>query len=128
MRKPEHLTRRERQVMDLLFEMGEATVNEVRDRLPDEPTYSAIRAVLARPVAKGELNFAERGPRDVYSPATNVDSARVSALRKVINTFFGSSSLKTMTALLDETSRQLSAEELQMLEKQLADARRRKRK
>jgi len=128
MRKPEHLTRRERQVMDLLFEMGEATVNEVRDRLPDEPTYSAIRAVLARLVAKGELNFAERGPRYVYSPAVNVDSARVSALRKVINTFFGGSSLKTMTALLDETSRQLSAEELQLLEKQLADARRRKRK
>ena len=128
MREPERLTRRERQVMEILFSMGGGTVSEVRDKLPDQPTYSSIRATLTRLVAKGELNYSQQGPRYVYSPAVNVSKARMSALKKVVDTFFGGSSLKTMTALLGEVSKQVSPEELEELERQVADAKRRKAK
>lgn len=128
MRKPEQLTRRERQIMELLVAMGEGTVNDVRDRLPDDPSYSSIRAALTRLVAKGELTYSEQGPRYVYAPTVQLSKARRSALKSLIDTFFGGSSLKTMTALLDETSKQLSAEELEELQKQVADAKRRKGK
>jgi len=128
MREPERLTRRERQVMEILFSIGEGTVNDVRDMLPDNPTYSSIRAALTRLVAKGELNSSERGPRYVYSPAVNVSKARMSALKKVVDTFFGGSSLKTMTALLGAVSKKVSAAELEELERQVAEAKRRRTK
>lgn len=128
MRNPDQLTRRERQLMELLVAMGEGTVNEVRARLPGEPSYSSIRAAMNRLVSKGELTYSEQGPRYVYSPAVELKTARRSALRNMINTFFGGSNLKTMTALLDETSRQLSATELEELQKRIADAKRRKTK
>jgi predicted transcriptional regulator len=126
MRNPELLTRRERQIMELLLVMGEGAVNDVRDRCPDDPSYSSIRAALARLVAKGELTYQEKGPRYVYAPAVHLHKARRSALRNMIDTFFGGSSLKTMTALLDETSRQLSAAELEELQNLVTDAKRRK--
>jgi len=126
MREPERLTRRERQVMEILFSMGGGTVNDVRDGLPDNPTYSSIRATLARLAAKGELSYSEQGPRYLYSPAVSVGKARMSALKKVVDTFFGGSSLKTMTALLGEVSKQVGAAELEELEKQVADAKRRR--
>ena len=114
--------------MELLFSMGEGTVNDVRDRLPDDPSYSSIRAAMTRLVAKEELNFSAHGPRYVYSPAVQLGKARRSALRNIVDTFFGGSSMKTMTALLDEVSRQSSAEELEELQKQVAEAKRRKTK
>ena len=128
MRKPDQLTRRERQIMELLFAMGGGTVNEVRDKLADDPSYSSIRAAMTRLVAKGELTYSEQGPRYVYAPAVQLNKARRSALKNMIDTFFGGSSLKTMTALLDESSKQLSTEELEELQKQVADAKRRKGK
>jgi predicted transcriptional regulator len=128
MRNPEQLTRRERQIMELLVAMGEGTVKEVRARLPGDPSYSSIRAAMNRLLAKGELTCSELGPRYVYAAAVELKTARRSALRNMINTFFGGSSLKTMTALLDETSRHLSAAELEELQKLVADAKRRKGK
>jgi BlaI family transcriptional regulator, penicillinase repressor len=128
MQKLERLTRRERQVMDALFPMGGGTVNEVREKLPDQPSYSSIRAVLTRLVAKGELTYSEQGPRYVYAPAMDVTKARKSALTKLVDTFFGGSSFKTMTALLGDLSGQLSAAELEELQKQVADAKRRKKR
>jgi BlaI family transcriptional regulator, penicillinase repressor len=126
MRKPDQLTRRERQIMELLFALGEGTVNDVRDKLSDDPSYSSIRAAMTRLVAKGELNYSEQGPRYVYSPAVQLNKARRSALKNMIDTFFGGSSLKTMTALLDEAAKQLTAEELEELHRQVAEAKRRK--
>jgi len=126
MRKPEELTRRERQIMELVFAMGEGTVNDVRDKLADDPSYASIRAAMTRLVAKGELTYFEQGPRYVYAPAIQLNKARRSALKNMVDTFFGGSSLKTMTALLDEAAKQLSAEELDELQKQVVEAKRRK--
>jgi predicted transcriptional regulator len=112
--------------MELVFAIGESTVNDVRDKLPDDPSYSSIRAAMTRLVAKGELTYSEQGPRYLYSPAVQLNKARRSALKNMIDTFFGGSSLKTMTALLDEASKQLSAEELDELQKQISEAKRRK--
>lgn len=122
MKEVERLTRRERQVMDIIFALREGTVNEVREKLPEAASYSAVRAVLNRLVSKGELNYSEQGPRYLYSPAVNVSTARKSALKKLTNTFFGGSALQTMTALLGEASEELSAEELAELEDLIAQA------
>ena len=99
-----------------------------RDRLPDDPSYSSIRAAMTRLVAKGELNYSEQGPRYVYSPAVQLVKARRFALKKLVDTFFGGSSLKTMTALLDDASKQLSREEFEELQKQVTEAKRRRAK
>ena len=126
MTEQEHLTRRERQVMEVIFSIGEGTVSDVRERLPDSPSYSAIRAALNRLVSKEELIAQERGPRYVYSPATNISTARKSALKKIRDTFFGGSSLKTLTALLGDASAELTKQELEELEQLIAKAKRRK--
>lgn len=126
MSQSERLTRRERQVMDVLFAMEQGTVNDVRESLPDFPSYSATRAVLNRLVDKRELNITEQGPRYVYSPAVSVSAARKTALQKVMNTFFGGSSLEAMAALLGEASDELDAEEIERLETLIAKAQRKK--
>ena len=122
----EKLTRRERQVMDVIFAVGKATVNDVRQQLSEPLTYSAARAVLTRLVNKGELKFFEDGPRYVYSPATTLSKARKTALKKIRDTFFGGSSLQTMTALLGESADELSTEELDALEEIVKTAKKKK--
>ncbi len=122
----EKLTRRERQVMDVIFAVGKATVNDVRQQLSEPLTYSAARAVLTRLVNKGELKFSEDGPRYVYSPATTLSKARKTALKKIRDTFFGGSSLQTMTALLGESADELSTEELDALEEIVKTAKKKK--
>jgi len=124
----EKLTRRERQVMDVIFTLGKGSVTDVRNKLPDALSYSADRAVLTRLVNKGELKISEDGPRYVYSPATNLLRARKTALQKIKDTFFGGSSLQTMTALLGETAEELSREELEELEALVAEAKRKKQR
>jgi BlaI family transcriptional regulator, penicillinase repressor len=112
------LTRRETQVMDAVYELEEATAKEVRERLPNAPSYSAVRAVLTRLVEQGLLKYREAGPRYVYSLAAGKGRARQAALRKLIDTFFDGSAVRTMNALIGMSARQLSDDEL----KQLADA------
>jgi len=118
----EKLTRRERQVMNILFEMGEGTVNEVRGKISNPPSYSAIRAVLGRLVSKGLLKYYEKGPRYVYSPALGLKKASQSALRKVIDTFFDGSTVRTVNALMGISASKLSSEELAELEQIIARA------
>lgn len=110
-----NLTRREQQVMDVIYELDEATAKEVRARLPDPPSYSAVRAVLTRLVEQGHLKYREAGPRYVYSPALGRSRLRQAALRKVVDTFFEGSPLRTMSALLGISARDLSREELEEL-------------
>lgn len=122
--KPESdLTRRESQVMDAVYELEEATAKEVMERIPNPPSYSAVRAVLTRLVEQGHLKVRQSGPRYVYTPAGGKKRARQAALRKLVDTFFEGSPLRTMTALIDMSARQLSDEELEQLQQAIAAAR-----
>ena len=95
------LTRRERQIMDVVYARGRATVAEVLAGLADPPSYSTVRTLLRLLEEKGQLRHEVAGPRYVYVPTVPREKARRSALRNVIQTFFGGSTEDTMAALLD---------------------------
>ena len=100
--RPNDLTRRERQIMDALHELGdEASAEEIRGKLPDPPGYSAVRAMLAKLEAKGTIRHKEKGLRYVYSPTTTRSAARRSALQRLVRVFFGGSTGAAVNALLD---------------------------
>lgn len=117
------LSRRERQIMDVLYELGRATAAEVRERLPDPPSYSAVRAMLRILEDKGHLRHEQDGPRYVFSPAVPREEARESALRRVVRTFFDGSAESAMSALLDLGVEDLDAEALRRLAQRIAEAR-----
>lgn len=96
-----NLTRRERQIMDVIYARGRATVAEVLDGLSDAPSYSTVRTLLRLLEEKGRLRHEEAGPRYVYIPTVPREKARRSALRNVIQTFFDGSTEDAMAALLD---------------------------
>jgi BlaI family penicillinase repressor len=97
------LSRREREILDVLFSLGdEASAEEIRERLSDPPTGSAVRAMLTRLEAKGALRHKEKGLRYVYYPAIRRSAARKSALRQLVQVFFDGSAGQAMTALLNE--------------------------
>ena len=122
MGKPDTLTRRERQVMDAIYELEEASAREVQQRLPNPPSYSAVRAVLTRLVEQGLLRYRQAGPRYVYAAAAGKKRARQAALRKVVDTFFEGSPLRTMNALLGISAGDLSKEQMDELAKAIAEA------
>src|SRR5688500_13704091 len=99
---PSALSRRERQVMDIVYRRGRATAQEVLDDLPDPPSYSAVRAALRLLEEKGQLRHATDGARYVYSPTVPRDRARTSALSHVVRTFFGGSAEQVVNALVEE--------------------------
>jgi predicted transcriptional regulator len=94
------LSRRERQVMDILHRRGEATVAEIMAELPDPPTYSAVRSVLRILGEKELIRYKEDGPRYVYHPAQETEAAREKALAHVVSTYFAGSPEQAVTALL----------------------------
>jgi predicted transcriptional regulator len=99
----EKLTRREREIMDALFALGDrASAEDIRARLTDPPSYSAVRAMLAKLEAKGYIRHREEGLRYVYTPTTSRASAQRSALRKLVRVFFDGSPRQTATALLKQ--------------------------
>ena len=100
--KLQHLTRRERQIMDALRELGdEASAEEIRGKLPDPPSYSTVRALLAKLEAKGVIRHKEKGLRYVYLPTTPRSAARRSALEGLVRVFFGGSAGEAVGALLE---------------------------
>jgi predicted transcriptional regulator len=109
------LSRRERQIMDLLYQLGEATAAEVQERLPDPPSYSAVRAMLRILEEKGHVSHTEDGPRYVFTPVVARDTARKSAVSHLLRTFVDGSVEQAMTALLDATDRKLSSAEVERL-------------
>lgn len=117
------LTRRERQVMDVLFRLGEATAVEVQDRLPDAPTNPAVRSLLRILEEKGHVVHREEGPRYVYSPSVSRKDARRSALRHLVETFFDGSPGHAVATLIDETRNDLADDELERLEELIRRAR-----
>lgn len=106
-----HLTRRERQIMDVLYERGEASVGEVRRALPSAPSYSAVRALMRKLLDKGHASYREDGNRYVYRPVLARNRARRSALQRVVNTFFDGSAADAVVGLLGN-ERDLTEEEL----------------
>ena len=116
------LSRRERQIMDVIYRLGRATAAEVHDALPDRPSYSTIRALLRVLETKGHLRHAEDGPRYVYSPTVPRERARESALRQVVTTFFDGSTEAAVAALLDISAARLSDTELNRLAGLIAQA------
>jgi BlaI family transcriptional regulator, penicillinase repressor len=109
------LSRRERQIMDYLFRAGAATAAEVLDNIPDPPSYSAVRAMLRTLEQKGHVRHREDGPRYVYQPTMARDTARRSALRHLVATFFNGSTEQAMMALLEQPDRKLTPDELTRL-------------
>ena len=109
------LSRRERQIMDIIYARGQATSAEVLEGLPDPPGYSAVRAMLRVLEEKGHLRHEARGPRYVFLPTVPREKARRSALRQLVHTFFDGSTEKAVAALLDLSSSKMSGDELDRL-------------
>lgn len=117
-----YLSRRERQIMDVLYRLGRATVAEVMENIEDPPGYSAVRAMLRILEEKGHLRHEQDGPRYVFIPRVTRDRARRSALTHVIQTFFDGSTEEAVAALLGMSQSTLSEEELDRLSKLIEDA------
>ena len=121
--KPGDLSRRERQIMDVLYARGRASAQEVLDALPDPPTYSTVRALLRVLEDKGHVRHEQDGPRYVFAPVVARETARRSALRRVLETFFDGSAEQAVAALLDLQSSKLDPQELDRLVKLIEKAR-----
>ena len=109
------LSRRERQIMDILFRLERASVADVRGELPQAPSYSAVRTMLGRLEEKGHVTHEQDGARYLYRAAIDAASARESALERMVRTFFEGSPGKTVAALLDRSAGDLSEDELSEL-------------
>ncbi len=118
------LSRRERQIMDVLFARGRATGPEIQEGLPDQPNYSSVRTILRVLERKGYVRHAEEGLRYVYEPTIPRDAASRSALQRIIKTFFDGSAKEAVAALLDPAAFNLSDEELRELARIIERAKR----
>ena len=119
----EHLSRRERQIMDILYRLGQASAADVLENMPDPPGYSAVRTMLRLLEEKGYLRHDQDGPRYVYLPTLSRDKARQSALKQLVQTFFDNSTEQTVAALLDMSKSKMSGEELERLSELIEKAR-----
>ena len=123
-KEPSTLSRRERQIMDIIYSRGTASATEVMESLPDPPSYSAVRALLRVLEEKGHLRHEQDGQRYVYSPTVERERAKRSALRRVLQTFFDDSAEDAVAALLDISQENLSDGELRRMENLIKQARR----
>jgi BlaI family penicillinase repressor len=117
------LTRRESQIMEILYRRRRATVEEIRTELPDAPSPSSVRKLLEIMIDRGLLAREYDGPRIVYFPAVKPEDASRSALQQLVRTFFNDSPGSAIAALLDSKSTQLSASEYRQLRNLLERAR-----
>ena len=117
------LTKRERQIMDVLYRLGRATAAEIMDGVAGAPGYSTVRTQLRVLETKGHVRHAEEGLRYVYMPMVPRHSARKSALKHLVDTFFGGSSAKAVAALLGGEAARVSDEELERIADLVKDAR-----
>ncbi len=116
------LSRRERQIMDIVFRRGKATVSEVLAELPSPPSYSAVRATLGILHDKGRLRRRKDGRRFVYSPTVSRRSARRSALEHLLGTFFEGSTERVVSTLLDIKASELTDDELERIRERIERA------
>jgi len=121
------LSRREREIMDVLYALGDnAAAEDIRERLSDPPSYSAVRAMLAKLEAKGVIRHRTEGLRYVYSPVTSRTTAQKNAVSNLMNVFFSGSASQAVTALLKQES--WSDDELDALRKEIEAVRKNRRK
>ena len=118
-----NLSRRERQIMDVVYRLGHATAADVLENMPDPPGYSAVRTMLRLLEEKGYLKHDQDGPRYIYLPTISRDKASQSALKQVVQTFFDNSTEQTVAALLDMSKSKMSDEELERLSQLIEKAR-----
>jgi predicted transcriptional regulator len=116
------LSRRERQVLDIVYAAGHATAAEVREAMHDAPTDAAVRTTLRILVGKGHLRIRQDGPRYDYRPTVSRDAARRSELQHVLRTFFGGSTESALAALLDLREGEMTAEERRRLKRLIDEA------
>lgn len=119
---PEHLSRRERQIMDILYERGAATAAEVLEGLPDPPSYSAVRAALRILEEKGHVTHQRRGQRYVFSPVVSRRQAQKRATQRLLRTFFDGSRAQAVAALLGD-ARDLDQDDLDRIAALIEQAR-----
>ncbi len=117
------LSRRERQIMDVLFALGRATGQEIQGRLPGEPSYSTVRTILRVLERKGHVQHVEEGLKYVYLPVVEREVAKKSAISRLVSTFFDGSVRAAAAALLDPRDAALSDADLAELEKLIQKAR-----
>jgi predicted transcriptional regulator len=123
MKSDKNLSRRERQIMDIVYEMKEASASQILERLPSPPSYSAVRALLRVLEQKGHLIHRQDGPRYVYVPRLAKDKARRSALAHLRQTFFDGSTADVVAALLDISEDDLSEDDYRRLAELIDKAR-----
>lgn len=123
MNTPAGLSRRERQIMDILYQRARASAGEVREAMADAPSYSAVRAMLRVLEEKGHVKHQEEGLKYVYVPTVARDKAKRSAVKHLLDTFFSNSPEQVVAALLDVSSTRLTREELDRMAQMIEQAR-----
>lgn len=113
-------------MMDILYSLGRATALEIQERLADSPSYSTVRTILRVLERKGHLRHVEEGQKYIYEPAVARDTAKKSAIRRLVSTFFDGSAKAAAAALIDPGSSQLSENDLKELESMIRAARKEK--
>lgn len=121
------LTKRERQIMDVLYRLGRASAGDIMERLPGAPSYSTVRTQLRVLEAKGHVGHEEHGLRYVYAPTVPRRSARKAALKHLVDTFFEGSSAQVVSALLGGEAARVSDDELARIAELVKNARKESR-
>lgn len=115
------LSRRERQIMEILYQRGKGSASEIREAMPDAPSYSAVRALLRVLEEKGHLDHENEGLKYIYLPVVKRDKAKRSAVKHLVDTFFRDAPEQVVAALLDVSSKRLTHQDLdrmaEMIEK-----------
>jgi len=119
-----NLSRRERQIMEIILDLGAASAQDVRDRMEDPPSYSAVRAMLRILEEKGHVEHRQDGMRYVYAPTASLDDVRRSALSHLMHTLFDGSMEETVATLLSLKDLDVTDDELTRLQKMIEEARR----
>lgn len=120
-----HLSRRESQIMDVIYQLGEASVAEVVARLADQPGYNTVRNTMAILERKGYLEHRQEGPRYLYQPAGTVEAVKGSAVAHLLDTFFGGSLPQAMQAMLGSPDRKLTRADLDEIARLIEEVRNR---
>jgi BlaI family penicillinase repressor len=128
MSKAINLSRRERQIMDIIYEKSEVSAQEVMDRLPDPPSYSAVRAMLRKLEDKGHIRHRESGARYVYFPVVDHEQASRNAIVRLVKTFYDGSAAQAVNALLGMSFNDISEQELEEIESMIMAAKKRDKK